>query len=63
MNRSFASLVAVAVLVLSLAGCGTSASNPEAGPTGWTNLFYGFWWLVSVAGSSLALYQAWQFFT
>ena len=62
-KRSFASLVAVAAILLSLAGCGTAAANPEAGPTGWTNLFFGFWWLVAVAGSSLALYQAWQFFT
>ena len=61
-KRSFASLVAVAAIVLSLAGCGTAATNPEAGPTGWTNLFFGFWWLLAVAGSSLALYQAWQFF-
>ena len=59
---SFASLVAVSVIVLSLAGCGAAATNPEAGPTGWTNLFFGFWWLLAVAGSSLALYQAWQFF-
>ncbi len=52
----------MAVVVLSVAGCGTAATNPEAGPTGWTNLFFGFWWLLAVAGSSLALYQAWQFF-
>ncbi|MFM8706935.1 MAG: hypothetical protein ACKOHK_02280, partial [Planctomycetia bacterium] len=62
MNRSIAAVVALAFLLLPCVGCGTAASNPEAGPTAWTNVFYGFWWLVGVAGSSLALYQAWQFF-
>ena len=56
------SLVALAALLLPIAGCAASSTSPEAGPTGWTNLVFGFWWLVGVAGSSLALYQAWQFF-
>jgi inorganic pyrophosphatase/K(+)-stimulated pyrophosphate-energized sodium pump len=57
-----ATLVPVAVLLVSLAGCGSTGVDPAAGPTGWTNAIYGFWWLVGVAGSLLALYQAWEFF-
>ena len=58
-----ATCVALAAILLPLAGCGGNASaDPAIGPTGWTNLIYGFWWLVGVVGSSLALYQAWQFF-
>jgi len=57
-----AALVPVAVLLVSLSGCGSSNANPEAGPTGWTNITYGFWWLVGVVGSAAALYQAWEFF-
>ena len=63
MNRSTAAFVSLALLLLPCVGCAASSTNPEAGPTAWTNVFYGFWWLVGVAGSSLALYQAWQFFT
>ena len=61
-KRSSASIVALAALLLPIAGCAGASVNPEAGPTGWTHLVFGFWWLVGVAGSSLALYQAWQFF-
>jgi len=57
-----ATLVPVAVLLVSLSGCGSSNANPEAGPTGWTNIVFGFWWLVGVVGSLLALFQAWEFF-
>ncbi len=65
MKRSttlLATLVPVAVLLVSLSGCGSSNANPEAGPTGWTNIVFGFWWLVGVVGSLLALFQAWEFF-
>ena len=55
MNRSTAAFVSLALLLLPCAGCAAATNNPEAGPTAWTNVFYGFWWLVGVAGSSLAL--------
>jgi hypothetical protein len=59
----FHASIAIAVLgLVTLAGCGGVAANPEAPPSGFANLFYVFWWLLGVGGSALALFQAWQFF-
>ena len=57
-----ASLALAVLALMSLAGCGGVAANPEAPPAGFANLFYLLWWLVGVGGSVLALFQAWQFF-
>jgi inorganic pyrophosphatase/K(+)-stimulated pyrophosphate-energized sodium pump len=37
--------------------------DPSAPPSGFGNMFYVFWWCVGVGGATLALWQAWQFFT
>jgi inorganic pyrophosphatase/K(+)-stimulated pyrophosphate-energized sodium pump len=60
-KRALAVAVA-ALIVLPLAGCGAEPVATDAPPSGIANLFYGFWWLVGVGGSALALFQAWQFF-
>ncbi len=57
-----ASIAISALALTTLVGCGGAPVNPEAPPSGFANLFYLFWWLVGVAGSVLALWQAWQFF-
>ena len=57
-----ASIAISALALTTLVGCGGASVNPEAPPSGFANLFYLFWWLVGVAGSVLALWQAWQFF-
>jgi inorganic pyrophosphatase/K(+)-stimulated pyrophosphate-energized sodium pump len=55
--------VALALLVSSLAGCSSAAVDPAAPPSGiGNNIFYVLWWLVAMASSALALFQAWQFF-
>jgi len=56
------SVVALAAIVLPLAGCGGASTPLAEGPSGWTNLFVGFWWLVGMAAAAVALSQAWQFF-
>jgi K(+)-stimulated pyrophosphate-energized sodium pump len=54
---------ALALLVSSLAGCSSAAVDPAAPPSGiGNNIFYVLWWLVAMASSALALFQAWQFF-
>ena len=57
-----ASIAISALALTTLVGCGGAPVNPEAPPSGFANLFYLFWWLVGMAGSVLALWQAWQFF-
>jgi len=37
-------------------------ASPAAGETLWLLGPFGFWWLLGVAGASLALWQAWQFY-
>ena len=62
MKRATAA-VALALLVSSLAGCSSAAVDPAAPPSGiGNNIFYVLWWLVAMASSALALFQAWQFF-
>ena len=39
-----------------------AAATLEANERKWLFGPYGFWWVIGVAGASLALYQAWQFF-
>ncbi len=63
MKSAPAFFVALVPAVLCLAGCSATGVDPQVGPTVWTNVVYGFWWLLAVAGSALALYQAWQFYT
>jgi K(+)-stimulated pyrophosphate-energized sodium pump len=58
--------VAAAVIVGSLPSLAEAAATATAASgmaeTAWFFGPFGFWWLVGVAGASLALYQAWQFF-
>ena len=55
------SLAAFAMTLLSSA-VAVAAVEPATDERVWLFGPYGFWWLVGVAGASLALYQAWQFF-
>jgi inorganic pyrophosphatase/K(+)-stimulated pyrophosphate-energized sodium pump len=45
-----------------MTGCGGAPADPHAAPGVAANLFYFLWWCVGVAGATLALWQAWQFF-
>jgi inorganic pyrophosphatase/K(+)-stimulated pyrophosphate-energized sodium pump len=49
--------------LLPLAGCGGAPADPSAAPTALGQFWFFLWWLVAVAGSVAALYQALQFFT
>jgi inorganic pyrophosphatase/K(+)-stimulated pyrophosphate-energized sodium pump len=49
--------------LLPLAGCGGAPADPSAAPTVLGQFWFFLWWLVAVAGSVAALYQALQFFT
>ena len=65
MNRTVhisAILLGLAAL-LPLAGCGGAPADPSAAPTALGQFWFFLWWLVAVAGSVAALYQALQFFT
>ena len=55
------SLAAFAMTLLSSA-VAVAAVEPATDERVWLFGPYGFWWLVGIAGASLALYQAWQFF-
>ena len=55
------SLAAFAMTLLSSA-VAVAAVEPATDERAWLFGPYGFWWLVGIAGASLALYQAWQFF-
>jgi len=55
------SLAAFAMTLLSSA-VAVAAAEPATDERAWLFGPYGFWWLVGIAGASLALYQAWQFF-
>ena len=55
------SLAAFAMTLLSSA-VAVAAVEPATDERVWLFGPFGFWWLVGIAGASLALYQAWQFF-
>ena len=55
------SLAAFAMTLLSSV-VAVAAVEPATDERVWLFGPYGFWWLVGIAGASLALYQAWQFF-
>jgi K(+)-stimulated pyrophosphate-energized sodium pump len=63
-NPLLVAAVPAALVLASLAGCGSgnTAGGQADGPSSWTNMTYGFWWLLAVIGSAAALYQAWDFF-
>ena len=54
--------MACGLVLMSLSGCASAETNPADAPSGMGNIWYLLLWLVGVGGSSLALYQAWQFF-
>ena len=62
MKSSTSAVATCAALVASIPSLvlATEAGEPEA-----VSIFgaYGFWWLLGVVGSVLALRQAWQFYT
>ena len=61
MKRLLPTLVCCLALLL-VAGCGGGGGEGGDTVSGFATFFYVLWWLVGVAGSCLALYQAWQFF-
>ena len=65
MKQAIGLPAAIAAFLISLCSStvARAASEATAGDErAWFFGAYGFWWLLGVAGSVLALYQAWQFF-
>jgi K(+)-stimulated pyrophosphate-energized sodium pump len=56
---AFVASTATLLATLSVPALAAEAAAPE---TAWFFGTYGFWWLLGVAASVLALWQAWQFF-
>ncbi|MFM8538869.1 MAG: hypothetical protein ACKOES_12510 [Planctomycetaceae bacterium] len=64
MKSSFPPFVAAAAALVATLPVPVLAAEaaPAAGETAWLLGPFGFWWLLGVAGASLALWQAWQFY-
>ena len=61
MKRLLPTLLCCLGLIL-VAGCGGGGGESADKVSGFASVFLALWWLLGVAGSCLALYQAWQFF-